>query len=98
MTDDAKAANRNWIGLAIRLLFIAALVVVALALWARDHKDVLALRSQDHNGTYGESHRPWSELLTYLAVLEGLPADGPPPPATSPSVLRLPQAATGAGS
>lgn len=65
-------------------------VVTALAHWARDHKELLSLASQGHRGNYGEGHRPWRELMGYLARAQSLPADAPPPPATSPDVLRLP--------
>ena len=65
-------------------------VVSALALWARENKEIVALSSQDHTGTYGEGHEPWGRLLEYLAGAVALPADGPPPPAVSPSVIQLP--------
>jgi uncharacterized protein (DUF58 family) len=67
-------------------------VLAALALWARARKEGRARSSQDHTGTYGEGHRPFRELLHYLAAARPLPADGPPPPAVSPGVLRLPAA------
>ncbi|MEM7199705.1 MAG: DUF58 domain-containing protein [Planctomycetota bacterium] len=66
--------------------------LAGLALWAREHKEVLQVQSQDHTGTYGEGHRPWAALLRYLALAQPI-ADDQPPPATSPSTLRLPQIA-----
>lgn len=65
-------------------------LVTALQFWARENKDLLVVHSQDHAGTYGEGHRPWGELLVWLAAVQALPGDGPPPPVTSPAVLRLP--------
>ena len=69
-------------------------LIAALALWAREHKELLSVASQDHKGTYGEGHAPWRELLVYLAGASARPADGDPPPASSPSVLRLPSEAS----
>lgn len=62
----------------------------ALALAAKEQKDLLTLHSQDLSATFGRQRRPWRELLTFLAQAKALPDDAPPPPAASPSVLRLP--------
>jgi uncharacterized protein (DUF58 family) len=62
----------------------------ALALAAKEQKDLLTLHSQDLSATFGRQRRPWRELLTFLAQAEVLPADAPAPPAVSPAVLRLP--------
>jgi uncharacterized protein (DUF58 family) len=65
-------------------------MLAALALWGREHKEVLVLHAQDHTATYGEDYAPWRELLAYLAAAAPLPADAPPPPAVAPGALRLP--------
>jgi uncharacterized protein (DUF58 family) len=65
-------------------------VVTSLSFWAREHKELLVVHAQRHQGTYGEGHRPWRELLTWLAGARPLAQGGPPPPVTSPAVLRLP--------
>jgi uncharacterized protein (DUF58 family) len=62
----------------------------ALALAAKEQKDLLTLHSQGLSATFGRQRRPWRELLTFLAKAEALPADAPAPPAVSPAVLRLP--------
>ena len=62
----------------------------ALALAAKEQKDLLTLHSQGLSATFGRQRRPWRELLTFLAGAEALPCDAPAPPAVSPSVLRLP--------
>lgn len=71
----------------------ALATVSALVHVARESKETLRLHSQDLAATYGEGHRPWAEALRFLACAEALPADGPPPPPTSPGVARLPRAA-----
>jgi uncharacterized protein (DUF58 family) len=63
----------------------------ALALAAKEQKEVLTVHSQGLSATFGSSHRPWRELLRFLAVARPLPVDGPPPPPASPAVLRLPR-------
>lgn len=65
--------------------------ISALALAAKDQKEVLTVHSQDLSATFGGSHRPWRELFRFLALASPLPADGPPPPTVSPAVLRLPR-------
>ena len=57
---------------------------------AREQKDVLSLTSQGLQETYGDGHRPWDEVLRFLAGAEPLSPGGPPPPAVSPGVARLP--------
>ena len=54
-----------------------------------------AMYSQGLSATFGEGHRPWSEALRFLACAELVASDGPAPPATSPSVARLPATAGG---
>ncbi len=68
-------------------------VLAALAIHAIESKEPLAVHSQGLRGTFGENHEPIDSLLTWLAGTEVLPEDGPPPPPTSPTVLRLPQPA-----
>lgn len=70
--------------------------VSALAHAAKEQKEVLTVHSQGLSATYGGSHRPWRELLRFLAVASPLPLDGPPPPAVSSAVLRLPRRGGGA--
>lgn len=65
--------------------------VSALARAAKEQKEVLTVHSQGLSATFGGAHRPWRELLRFLAVAEPLPLDGPPPPPVSPAVLRLPR-------
>jgi len=65
--------------------------VSALAHAAKEQKEVLTVHSQGLSATFGSAHRPWKELLRFLAVAAPLPADGPPPPAVSSAVLRLPR-------
>ena len=65
--------------------------VSALAHAAKEQKEVLTVHSQGLSATFGGSHRPWRELLRFLAVAVPLPSDGPPPPVVSPAVLRLPR-------
>lgn len=65
--------------------------VSALAHAAKEQKEVLTVHSQGLSATFGGSHRPWKELLRFLAAAAPLPADGPPPPPVSPAVLRLPR-------
>ncbi len=68
----------------------ALAVACAMALAARDDKEVLAFHSQGVSSTFGSEHRPWSELFRLLANAQPLPADAPAPPAVSPTVMRLP--------
>jgi len=65
--------------------------VSALAQAAMEQKEVLTVHSQGFSATFGGSHRPWRELLRFLAVAQPLPFDGLPPPVVSPAVLRLPR-------
>jgi len=65
--------------------------VSALAQAAKEQKEVLTIHSQGLSATFGGSHRPWRELLRFLADAKPLPADGPAPPPVSPAVLRLPR-------
>lgn len=65
----------------------------ALVSLARDAKETLRVHSQGLSATFGPGHRPWHELLEFLACAEVLPPSGPSPPLTSPTVTRLPRAA-----
>ena len=68
----------------------ALAITSAVARVAREQKEVLALSSQGLQETFGEGHRPWRELLYFLAGAQPVPADGPAPPVVSPSVIKLP--------
>jgi uncharacterized protein (DUF58 family) len=59
---------------------------------ARTNKETLRIHSQGLSATFGEDQRPWGDALRFLACAEALPPSGPPPPATSPGVARLPRA------
>ncbi len=63
----------------------------ALVQFARDGKEVLAIRSQDLNVTFGEGHEPFDRALYFMAQAQTVPMDGQAPPSTSPTVLRLPR-------
>ncbi len=63
----------------------------ALVQFARDGKEVLAVRSQDLSMTFGEGHEAFDRALYFLAGAGPVPSDGPAPPAVSPTVLRLPR-------
>jgi uncharacterized protein (DUF58 family) len=65
-------------------------LVTALAILARTDKEAFTLHAQGLSATFGPSHRPWRELLRWLAAAAPLPPGGAPPPAVSPSVPRLP--------
>jgi uncharacterized protein (DUF58 family) len=65
--------------------------VSALALAAKEQKEVLTVHSQGLSATFGGAHRPWRELFRFLAEADRLPANGPPPPAVPHEVLRLPR-------
>jgi len=65
----------------------------ALGQLAKVAKEPLRLETQGLSATFGEGQRPWRELLEILATVDTLPEDGPPPPAASPDVIRLPRAA-----
>jgi uncharacterized protein (DUF58 family) len=65
--------------------------VSALAHAAKEQKEVLTVHSQGLSATFGAAHRPWKELLRFLALAAPLPVSGPPPPLVSPAVLRLPR-------
>ncbi len=58
---------------------------------ARECKQVLAIRSQGHNETYGEGHQDWAQALRFLAGADALPMDADAPPPTASEVLRLPR-------
>ncbi|MCP3916190.1 MAG: DUF58 domain-containing protein [bacterium] len=68
-------------------------IVTAIVQLARSNKEVLVLHSQDLSATFGAGHRPWNEVLHFLAGADALPQTGPAPPPVSPSVTRLPLAA-----
>jgi uncharacterized protein (DUF58 family) len=53
----------------------------ALVLEAKERQEPLTLHTQGLSASFGGSHRPWNDLLRFLAGLRALPADGPPPPA-----------------
>ena len=57
---------------------------------AREQKEALSISSQGLSETYGPGHRPWGELLRFLAEAERLEPDAPAPPPVSPAVTRLP--------
>lgn len=63
----------------------------AVALAARDAKDLLSVITQGASGAYGEGHEPSAALLRLLAGLQPLPSGAAPPPAASPGALRLPR-------
>lgn len=65
--------------------------LAALVQFAREGKDVLAIRSQDLSMTFGEGHEPFDRALRFLAGAECLGSDAGAPPSTSPTVLRLPR-------
>lgn len=65
-------------------------LLAAIALAAREEKELVTLHTQGRTATYGGHHRPYGELLRFLAAADALPADGPAPPPASPEVLRLP--------
>lgn len=65
-------------------------LLAAIALAARDEKELVTLHSQGLTATYGGNHRPYGDLLRYLAEADVLPANAPAPPPASPEVLRLP--------
>lgn len=71
--------------------------LTALALWAKAHDEILVVHSQDHHGSYGSQQRSWDELLTWLASVQPLPPDAPPPPSTSPMALRVVAIVTAGG-
>jgi uncharacterized protein (DUF58 family) len=73
----------------------ALAAISALAFAAREQKEVLSIHSQGLSATFGGTHRPWRELLRFLALAAALPPDAPPPPPASPDVLRLPRHAGG---
>jgi len=62
----------------------------ALALTAQESKEPLTLHTQGLSASFGGAHRPVPELLRFLAEVQPLPADAPPPPAVGPAVPRLP--------
>ena len=68
-------------------------LATALALECRDNKELYTLSSQNHTATYGEGHLPFAKLLAYFARVQSVPARSAPPPAVSPSVIKLPLAA-----
>ncbi len=70
----------------------ALATISALVSLARTNKETLRVHSQGLSATYGDGHQPWREALRFLASAEALPAGSPPPPSTSPAVVRLPRA------
>ncbi len=65
--------------------------ISALVQLGHTNKETLRLHTQDLSANYGDGHLQWSEALRFLAEAQSLPANGPPPPAASPSVARLPR-------
>ncbi|MHC4470752.1 MAG: DUF58 domain-containing protein [Planctomycetota bacterium] len=65
-------------------------VLSALALAAREEKELLTLHTQGLSATFGSEHRRFRELLRFLAGAEALPSSAPAPAPVSPGVLRLP--------
>ncbi|MFQ5845135.1 MAG: DUF58 domain-containing protein [Planctomycetota bacterium] len=65
-------------------------VLSAVGRAAREQSEPLTLHTQGLSATFGSDHRPWRELLRFLAETQPLPPDGPPPPPASPAVPRLP--------
>lgn len=63
----------------------------ALVQFAREGKEVLAIRSQDLNVSFGEGHEPFDRALYFLASAQVIPMEGAAPPPVSPTVLRLPR-------
>ena len=64
-------------------------VVSALALAAKEQKELLTVHSQGLGATFGAGQRPWRELLEFLARAEALDKGAEPPPPVSPSILRV---------
>jgi len=62
----------------------------AVVLLTRAGKETLRLHTQDLSATFGEGHRPWNELLCFLAEADRLTRDAPAPPPVALTVLRLP--------
>ena len=69
----------------------ALVTISGLVLLARTGKETFRLHSQGLSATFGEGHRPWSEVLRFLASAQPLAANEEAPPPTSPSVTRLPR-------
>lgn len=67
--------------------------LAALVHLARTGKEVLAIRTQGLDQTFGDGHAPWPDALRFLAEATSLDASAAPPPAASPTVLRLPRRA-----
>ncbi|MFQ5505348.1 MAG: DUF58 domain-containing protein [Planctomycetota bacterium] len=65
-------------------------LITALALLVEENKELITVHAQGFSGTFGKGQEPLRRLLTWLARTERLPDDAPAPPATSPSVIRLP--------
>lgn len=65
-------------------------IVSALALAAREQKDVLTLHTQGLSASYGANQRAWPDLFRVLAGAQPLSADSAPPPPAGPEVPRLP--------
>jgi len=57
---------------------------------ARALKEVLTLHTQGLSASFGSGHRPWAEVLRFMAGAKTLPVDHAPPPPASPEILRLP--------
>lgn len=67
-------------------------LIAALALAAKEEKEILTVHSQGLSRTFGREHGPWRELLRFLAGTHALPAGAAGPPPVSPGILRLPGA------
>jgi len=65
-------------------------IVSALALAAREEKEVLTLHTQGLSASYGAKQRAWPDLFRFLADAAALPAGSSPPPPAGPAVPRLP--------
>jgi uncharacterized protein (DUF58 family) len=70
-------------------------IVSAMALAAREEKEVLTLHTQGLSASYGASQRAWPDLFRFLAGATALPAGSAPPPPAGPAVPRLPVAGGG---
>jgi uncharacterized protein (DUF58 family) len=72
-------------------------VISALVVFARTHKEILAIHSQGLSTSFGEGHKTWKEALKFLAAANCLPANAAAPPPVSLSILRLPSMERHAG-
>lgn len=69
-------------------------LITALALLVEENKELITVHAQGFSGTFGSGQQPMRKLLTWLARVEQLPPGAQAPPATSPSVIRLPLVAS----